>query len=224
MRDYQRQFIRFLVRSGVLRFGEFTTKSGRKTPYFFNMGAVDTGARIDALGRFYARAIDERFSKRVDILFGPAYKGIPLAVAASRALAGAPWRRDVSFSFNRKEVKDHGEGGNLVGRVPKRGDHVLIVEDVTTAGTSVRESMQLFRAFGGVKVIGLIVSVDRMERGTETKNALQELHDEFGLQTEAIVTIAEIVNYLHNRRVENRIWINDKTKRVIDAYREKYGA
>jgi len=223
MEAYQRDFIEFMVRSGVLTFGDFVTKSGRRTPFFINTGHYDTGGKMARLGAFYAQALVERLPGGFDCLFGPAYKGIPLAVATAMALAERHGL-DVPFAFNRKEVKDHGEGGGLVGRKPRDGDRIVIVEDVTTAGTSVRESAELLRAAARVELTGLIVSVDRQERGQTERGALAELRDAFGLQAFAIVTLAEIVEHLRHRPVDGRIVLNDRILESIDQYRASYGA
>jgi orotate phosphoribosyltransferase len=222
MESYQAEFIEFMVRAGVLAFGEFMTKSGRKTPYFFNTGKYDTGAKMEKLGGFYARAIQAHFGMDYDVLFGPAYKGIPLVVAAAVALA-RDHGRDVPFAFNRKESKDHGEGGALVGRKPRDGERIVIVEDVTTAGTSVRESIALLRAAADVKVTGLIVSIDRQERGQSDKSALAELRETFGIRTAAIVTLDDVVAHLRNRAIDGRVVLDDGVMERIEAYRRLYG-
>ena len=169
MEQYKREFIEFMVRADALTFGDFTTKSGRQTPYFVNAGRYRTGPQLAALGRFYAAAIQEGWPVDIDILFGPAYKGIPLVATASIALAADG--RDVGYCFNRKEAKDHGEGGVLVGALPEDGSRVLIVEDVTTAGTSIRETVPVLRATADVVMAGLVVSIDRQERGTGDRSA-----------------------------------------------------
>jgi len=215
MRDDQREFIDFMVQCEVLTFGDFTTKSGRKTPYFVNTGRYRTGRQIARLGRFYADAIVAR-GVEYDLLFGPAYKGIPLVVAAASSLA-EHHGVDVPFCFDRKEVKDHGEGGSLVGRKPQDGDRVLIIEDVTTAGTSVQETVPKLRAVADVSISGLIVSVDRMERGATDRGALAELRDEFGLDSFAIATLDDIVEHLGPK-------LTQADRDRIDAYRAKYGA
>ena len=215
MRADQREFIDFMVQCEVLTFGDFMTKSGRATPYFVNTGRYRTGSQIARLGRFYADAIVAR-GIEVDLLFGPAYKGIPLVVSTAAALA-EHHGRDLPFCFDRKEVKDHGEGGTLVGRAPRDGDRVLIVEDVTTAGTSVRETVPKLRAEADVVVAGLIVSVDRMERGATEQGALAELREEFGLDAFAIATLDDIVEHLGPRLAA------DDLARV-GAYRDAYGA
>lgn len=193
MDQYKREFIDFMLECEVLTFGDFTTKSGRKTPYFVQTGKYRTGGQIRRLGEFYADAIDAEFGGEFDVLFGPAYKGIPLAVETAGALAARG--RDVGFMFNRKEAKDHGEGGVLVGHVPRAGDRVLIIEDVTTAGTSIRETVPVLRAAADVELAGLIVSVDRMERGTGDDAALAQVGAEFSMPTAAIVTVEEIIEH-----------------------------
>ena len=212
MDGYKREFIDFMIESDVLTFGDFTTKSGRKTPYFVQTGKYRTGAQIRRLGEFYADAIEANFGD-FDVLFGPAYKGIPLAVETAGALAARG--RDVGFMFNRKEAKDHGEGGVLVGHVPQPGDRVLIIEDVTTAGTSIRETVPVLRAAAEVELAGLIVSVDRMERGTGDKAALAQVGDEFAMPTHAIVTVEEIIEHAD---------LSDEMVERMHAYLAEYGA
>ncbi len=212
MQQYKRDFIDFMIESEVLTFGDFTTKSGRKTPYFVQTGKYRTGAQIRRLGEFYADAIEANFGE-FDVLFGPAYKGIPLAVETAGALSARG--RDVGFMFNRKEAKDHGEGGVLVGHVPQPGDRVLIIEDVTTAGTSIRETVPVLRAAAEVELAGLIVSVDRMERGTTNKAALEQVGDEFAMATHAIVTVREIIEHAE---------LSDETVERMHVYLAEYGA
>jgi orotate phosphoribosyltransferase len=225
MKTYKREFIDFMVRSGVLTFGDFTTKSGRKTPFFINTGNYDSGEKMARLGHYYAEAIRSVLGDEFDNLYGPAYKGIPLCVAASIALS-RECNHNVTFTFNRKEAKDHGEGGALIGHRYKGGERVVIIEDVTTAGTSVRETVGILRAAvpNGVDLRGLVVSVDRMERGTGEKSALTELADEFGLRTFAIVTIEEIVEHLTGREIDGRAVIDSEMAGRIARYREQYGA
>jgi orotate phosphoribosyltransferase len=220
---YKTKFIEFMVRSNVLKFGDFTTKSGRKTPFFINTGNYDSGEQLQKLGLFYAEALMNNMDDEFNVLFGPAYKGIPLAAAASMALA-SQYNKDIRFCFNRKEAKDHGEGGTMIGHKCVSGDKVVIIEDVTTAGTSVRESVPLFSGFDGVSVRGLVVSVDRQEKGQGSRSALQELRDEFGIKTFSIVTLDEIVEYLQNNKVDGKLIIdNDIAQRIVE-YRKIYGA
>ncbi len=223
MQDYQREFIEFMVASGVLTFGDFVTKSGRRTPFFINTGNYRTGEQARRLGEFYAQAMAARFGDGFDVLFGPAYKGIPLAVAAAIALT-ARHSRNVGFCFNRKEAKDHGEGGALIGHKLRDGDRVLIVEDVITAGTSVRETVPLLQAAAKVQLAGLIVGVDRMEKGTGELSALQEVRATYTMPACAIVTLTDVVEHLHNRPVNGKVVLDDGIKARIDAYRAQYGA
>jgi orotate phosphoribosyltransferase len=221
--NYQEQFIEFMVRSGVLTFGDFTTKSGRKTPFFINTGNYKTGMQIAKLGEFYADCIFNHTQGNFDVLFGPAYKGIPLSVAASIALY-QKYQLDKAYCFNRKEIKDHGEGGSIVGYKPKTGDKMLIIEDVITAGTSVRESIPLLKAAASVEVLGLVISVDRMERGNGKMTALQEVQEEFGIKTFAVTDIKQILHYLLNREIDGKIYIDDAMKNNIENYLALYGA
>ncbi|MBN2188651.1 MAG: orotate phosphoribosyltransferase [Chitinispirillaceae bacterium] len=223
MEKYKEEFIEFMVRCGVLTFGDFTARSGRKTPYFINTGNYRTGAQIRRLGEFYAAAINGSLGRDFDVLYGPAYKGIPLAVAAASALA-AGYGHDVAFCFNRKETKDHGEGGVFIGHAPKKGDRVVIVEDVVTSGISVRESMMLLARAAPACVRALVVSVNRMERGTAGTNALDELAEGFGIRAVAIVTINEVTSFLHNRPVDGAIVLTDPLMEKIAAYRREFGA
>lgn len=222
MESYKQQFIEFMVEAGVLTFGDFTTKSGRKTPYFINTGRYSTGAQLTRLGDFYASAIEQAVGQSFDVLFGPAYKGIPLVVTASMALDQRG--HDVGFCFNRKEAKDHGEGGALVGAPLADGARVLIIEDVTTAGTSIRETLPLLRGAAAVEVIGLVVSVDRQERGTGERSALQEIQSEFGLKTFAIVTIDEVLEHLRGREFGGRVLLDEARYEQALEYRARYGA
>ena len=220
---YKEEFITFMVRAGVLTFGDFTTKSGRKTPYFINTGNYKTGAQAAKLGDYYAACIQENLPEGVDCLFGPAYKGLPLAVAAASSLY-RNYGRDLPYCFNRKEVKDHGEGGSMVGYKPQNGDKVVIVEDVVTAGTAVRESLELFKALGDMKVTALIVSVDRMERGTRECSTLDELRQDHGIAVYPIVTVREIISFLHNNPIDGKVYIDDGMRARMEAYLEEYGA
>ncbi len=223
MEQYKQEFIEFMVDCQVLKFGNFVTKSGRKTPFFVNTGFYRTGAQLRRLGEYYARAIHDKFGLDFDVLFGPAYKGIPLTVAATIAISEL-YGTDIRYCSNRKEVKDHGDKGILLGSPMADGDRVVIIEDVTTAGTSIQETLPIIKAQGEVKPLGLVVSVDRMERGTGTKSALKEIEEKYGLETTAIVTMAEVVEYLYNREYQGRVIIDDEMKSAIDAYYEQYGA
>ena len=205
-------FIEFMIGSGVLTFGDFTTKSGRRTPYFINTGSYKTGAQISALGDYYADCVIKS-GETFDALFGPAYKGIPLSVASASSL----YRNhglDVPYCFNRKELKDHGEGGGIVGYQPKDGDRLAIIEDVVTAGTAVRESIAILSQIASVKIEALFVSVDRMERGTGSLSALDELRETLGIRVYPIITIRDIINSLPD----------DIRKLKMEEYLAEYGA
>ena len=222
MTTYQEEFIAFMVRSGVLTFGDFTTKSGRKTPYFINTGNYKTGAQAARLGDYYAACIQENLPEGITALFGPAYKGIPLAVTAAASLY-RNYERDLPYCFNRKEAKDHGEGGSMVGYKPQDGDDIAIVEDVVTAGTAVRETIELFKHVAKVNLKALFVSVDRMERGIGDCTTLDELRKEYGIQVYPIVTVRDIIAYLHNRPVDGKVYIDDEMKGKMEAYLAEYG-
>ena len=219
--SYKEDFVKFMVRSGVLLFGDFTTKSGRKTPYFVNTGNYKTGAQAAKLGEYYARNIQEHVEGKIDALFGPAYKGIPLAVAAGISMYNL-FDRDINYCFNRKEVKDHGEGGSMVGYRLKDGDRVLIVEDVITAGTAIRETLPVLKAAADIEIAGMVISADRMEKGKGEKTAIQEVYEEFGIVTYPIVTVREIIEILHNNPVDGKIYIDDEMKARMEAYMEQY--
>ncbi|HIT67918.1 MAG TPA: orotate phosphoribosyltransferase [Candidatus Merdisoma merdipullorum] len=222
MEQYKQEFIEFMIDCQVLKFGDFVTKSGRKTPFFVNTGFYRTGAQLRRLGQYYARAIEQKFGLDFDVLFGPAYKGIPLSVAASMALSEL-YGADIRYCSNRKEVKDHGDKGILLGSPLSDGDRVVIIEDVTTAGTSIQETMPILKAQAEVKPLGLVVSVDRMERGQGEKSALQEIEENYGLATTAIVTMADVTEHLYNRPYKGKVIIDDALKAAIDAYYEQYG-
>lgn len=223
MEQYKKEFIEFMVDCGVLKFGDFTTKSGRKTPFFINAGFYRTGSQLRKLGEYYSKAIKERFGLDFDILFGPAYKGIPLSVAASMAISEF-YGKEIGYCSNRKEVKDHGDKGILLGSMVKDKDRIIIIEDVTTAGTSIGETMPILKAQGDVDVIGLVVSVDRMEKGQGNKSALAEIEETYGIKTTAIVTMEEIVEHLYNKPYNGNIVIDDTLKAAIEAYYKQYGA
>lgn len=222
MEQYKQEFIEFMVDCGVLKFGDFTTKSGRKTPFFVNTGFYRTGAQLKKLGGYYAKAIYDKFGLEFDVLFGPAYKGIPLSVAAAIEISEL-YQKEVRYCSNRKEVKDHGDTGILLGSPIKAGDRIVIIEDVTTAGTSIGETMPILKAQGEVEVLGLVVSVDRMERGQGTKSALSEIEESYHIATTAIVTMQEVVEHLYNKPYHGKIIIDDTLKAAIDAYYQQYG-
>lgn len=225
MKTYKREFIEFMVRSEVLTFGDFVTKSGRSTPYFVNTGKYRTGMQMQQLGEFYADSIENfvhESGQRIDVLFGPAYKGIPLVVSASVALARRG--RDIAFTFNRKEVKDHGEGGVLVGHTPADGDRVLWVEDVTTAGTSIRETVPIMQAAADIELAGLVISVDRAERGTGEVSALAQVGADFAMATFSIVTVHEVIEHLAGREVDGTVVLDDVAVDAMHTYLSQWGA
>lgn len=214
--DYKKEFIKFMCESGVLTFGEFTLKSGRKAPYFVNTGNYRTGKQIAKLGEFYAACM-EQHGLQPQVLFGPAYKGIPLCIAAASALA-TKYDRDVEYCFNRKEAKDHGEGGVLVGHKLVDGDRVVITEDVITSGAAVRETMPIIQAAAQVELLGMVISVDRMERGKGELSAVQEVDRDFGLKVYPIVTIQDIIECLRNGEVPGGEYLDKMIQ-----YRKEYG-
>lgn len=224
MEDYKKQFIEFMVDSQVLKFGEFTLKSGRKSPFFMNAGAYVTGAQLRRLGEYYARAIHDHYGLNFDVLFGPAYKGIPLSVATTMAISEL-YGKEIRYCSNRKEVKDHGDTGILLGSKLKDGDRVVIIEDVTTSGKSIEETFPIIKAQADVEIKGLMVSLNRMERGLESeKSALEEIQQKYGFGANAIVTMEDVVECLYNKPYEGKIYIDDALKQSIDAYYEQYGA
>lgn len=222
MERYKEEFIEFMIDSGVLRFGDFITKSGRKTPFFINTGLYKTGAQLNKLGEYYAKAIQDKFGTDFDVLFGPAYKGIPLSVAASMSLSRL-YGADIRYCSNRKEIKDHGDVGILLGSPIQDGDNIIIIEDVTTSGLSIEETMPILKAQGNVNVKGLVISVNRMERGKGSKSALEELREKYGFETTAIVTMEEVMEHLYNREYNGKVYIDDEIKSRIDAYYAEYG-
>ncbi len=223
MERYKQEFIEFMVESDVLKFGEFTLKSGRKSPFFMNAGAYVTGTQLRRLGEDYAKAIHDNYGLDFDVLFGPAYKGIPLSVAAAMAISEL-YGKDVRYCSNRKEAKDHGDTGILLGSKLKDGDKVVIIEDVTTSGKSIEETFPIIKAQADVEVKGLMVSLNRMEVGKGgRKSALDEIRDLYGFEASAIVTMDEVVEYLYNRECQGRIIIDDTLKAAIDAYYKQYG-
>ncbi len=223
MEAYKQEFIDFMVESNVLRFGDFTLKSGRKSPFFMNAGGYVTGSQLRRLGEYYAKAIHDNFGLDFDVLFGPAYKGIPLSVATAIAISEL-YGKDVRYCSNRKEVKDHGDTGILLGSPIKDGDRVMIIEDVTTSGKSIEETFPIIKAQGDVTIQGLIVSLNRMERGKGDKSALDEIQEHYGFPAAAIVSMADVTEYLYGREHGGRILIDDTIKAAIDAYYAQYGA
>ena len=223
MEQYKKEFIEFMVDSNVLKFGEFTLKSGRKSPFFMNAGAYVTGSQLRRLGQFYAQAIHDNYGIDFDVLFGPAYKGIPLGVATTIAFSEL-YGRDIRYCSNRKEIKDHGDVGILLGSDLNDGDKVVIIEDVTTSGKSIEETFPILKSQANVDVVGLMVSLNRQERGKTQQNALAEIREVYGIETGAIVTMEEVVEYLYNRPYNGKVLIDDKMKEAIDAYYAQYGA
>lgn len=223
MESYKREFIEFMVESKVLQFGDFTLKSGRKSPFFMNAGAYVTGTQLQKLGEYYAKAIYDNYGLDFDVLFGPAYKGIPLSVATTIAISRL-YGKDVRYCSNRKETKDHGDTGILLGSKLQDGDRVVIIEDVTTSGKSIEETFPILKAQADVEVKGLIVSLNRMEVGKGgQKSALDEIKDLYGFDTAAIVSMEEVVECLYNQECGGQIVIDDTLKSAIDAYYNTYG-
>lgn len=223
MEQYKKEFIEFMVDSNVLKFGEFTLKSGRKSPFFMNAGAYVTGSQLRRLGQYYATAIHDNYGTDFDVLFGPAYKGIPLAVATTIAFSEL-YGREIRYCSNRKEIKDHGDVGILLGSSLNDGDRVVIIEDVTTSGKSIEETFPILKQQANVDVVGLMVSLNRQERGKTQKNALAEIREVYGIETGAIVTMEEVVEHLYNKNYNGRVLIDDEMKKAIDAYYAQYGA
>ena len=217
MEQYQKEFVDFMLDCNVLRFGDFTLKSGRKSPFFMNAGLYVTGAQLEKLGEYYAKAIHDKYGDDFDVIFGPAYKGIPIGVATVMAYSRL-FGKEVRYCSNRKEAKDHGDAGILLGSPIKDGDRIVVVEDVTTSGKSMEETIPIVKAQGDVTILGLMVSLNRCERGKGDKGALEEIKDLYGFDTAAIVSMDEIVDYLVERNV-----IDDELKSRIDAYYAEYG-
>ena len=222
MEQYKKEFIEFMVDCDVLKFGDFTLKSGRKSPFFMNAGAYVTGSQLMKLGEYYAKAIHDNYGDDFDVLFGPAYKGIPLSVATVMAFSKL-YGKEIRYCSNRKEVKDHGDTGILLGSKIKDGDKVVIIEDVTTSGKSIEETFPIIRAQGDVEILGLMVSLNRMERGKGDKGALDEIKEKYGFAANAIVNMEEVVEHLYNKEVNGKVCINDEIKSRIDEYYKEYG-
>ena len=223
MEKYKQEFIEFMVESDVLKFGEFTLKSGRKSPFFMNAGAYVTGSQLKKLGEYYAKAIHDKYGDDFDVLFGPAYKGIPISVVTAIAYSEL-YGKEVRYCSDRKEEKDHGaDKGSFLGSKLQDGDRVVMIEDVTTSGKSLEETVPKVRGAANVEIVGLMVSLNRMEKGKGDKSALSEIKETYGFETNAIVTMEEVVEHLYNRECNGKIVIDDKTKEAIDAYYEIYG-
>ena len=224
MNQYKQEFIEFMVDSKVLKFGDFTLKSGRKSPFFMNAGAYVTGSQLKKLGEYYAKAIHDTYGDDFDVLFGPAYKGIPLSVVTAIAYSEL-YGKEIRYCSDRKEEKDHGaDKGSFLGSKLQDGDRVVMIEDVTTSGKSMEETVPKVRGAANVEIVGLMVSLDRMEVGKGGKKcALDEVKDLYGFETSAIVTMAEVTEYLYNRPYKGKIIIDDALKAAIDKYYEQYG-
>ena len=224
MEQYKQEFIEFMVESDVLKFGEFTLKSGRKSPFFMNAGAYVTGSQLMRLGEYYARAIHETYGDDFDVLFGPAYKGIPISVVTAVAFHNL-YGKEVRYCSDRKEEKDHGaDKGSFLGSKLKDGDRVVMIEDVTTSGKSMEETVPKVRGAADVTIVGLMVSLNRLEKGLGgEKSALEEIREKYGFETNAIVTMEEVVEHLYNRTCQGRVVIDDTIKAAIDDYYKQYG-
>ena len=223
MESYKQEFIEFMIDSKVLKFGDFTLKSGRKSPFFMNAGAYVTGAQLKRLGQFYAQAIHNTYGDDFDVLFGPAYKGIPLSVATAISYSEI-YGKEIRYCSNRKEVKDHGDVGMLLGSKLEDGDKIIIIEDVTTSGKSIDETVPIMKAQADVEIKGLMVSLNREEVGPSGKmGALSEIKEKYRIGANAIVSMSEVMEYLYNKSINGQIYINDELKLKIDQYYEKYG-
>ena len=224
MEQYKKEFIEFMIDCQVLKFGDFVTKSGRKTPFFVNTGFYRTGAQLRKLGQYYAKAIESKFGLDFDVLFGPAYKGIPISVVTAVAFHNL-YGKEVRYCSDRKEEKDHGaDKGSFLGSKLKDGDRVVMIEDVTTSGKSMEETVPKVRGAADVTIVGLMVSLNRMEKGLGgEKSALEEIREKYGFETNAIVTMEEVVEHLYNRTCQGRVVIDDTIKAAIDDYYKQYG-
>ena len=224
MEQYKEEFIKFMVDSKVLKFGDFTLKSGRKSPFFMNAGGYVTGSQLRRLGEFYAKAIHDKYGDDFDVLFGPAYKGIPISVVTAVAFSDL-YGKEIRYCSDRKEEKDHGaDKGSFLGSKLQDGDRVVMIEDVTTSGKSMEETVPKVRGAANVEIIGLMVSLNRMEKGTGEKSALDEIKEKYGFDANAIVTMEEVTEFLYNKPYNGEIYIDDTLKAAIDAYYDQYGA
>lgn len=224
MEAYKQEFIEFMVDSDVLRFGDFTLKSGRKSPFFMNAGLYVTGSQLKKLGEYYAKAIHDKYGDDFDVLFGPAYKGIPISVVTAIAYSEI-YGKEVRYCSDRKEEKDHGaDKGGFLGSPLRDGDRVIMIEDVTTSGKSMEETVPKVRGAANVEIVGLMVSLNRMEVGMGQKSALEEIKEKYGFETNAIVSMADVVEHLYNKEYNGKVVIDDDIKTAIDEYYEQYGA
>lgn len=225
MESYKQEFIEFMVDCNVLKFGEFTLKSGRRSPFFMNAGAYVTGSQLMKLGEYYAKAIHDKYGDDFDVLFGPAYKGIPISVVTSVAFSKL-YGKEIRYCSDRKEEKDHGaDKGSFLGSKLQDGDRVVMIEDVTTSGKSMEETVPKVKGAADVEIIGLMVSLNRMEKGLEgEKSALDEIKERYGFDANAIVTMEEVIEHLYNKEYKGNIYIDDTLKAAIDEYYETYGA
>ena len=223
MEAYKQEFIEFMVESQVLKFGDFTLKSGRKSPFFMNAGGYVTGSQLKRLGEYYAKAIHNKYGDDFDVLFGPAYKGIPLAVVTAMAYSEL-YGKEIRYCSDRKEEKDHGaDKGSFLGSKLQDGDRVVMIEDVTTSGKSMEETVPKVKGAADVTIVGLMVSLNRCERGKGDKSALEEVKELYGFETDAIVSMEEVVEYLYNRECQGKVLIDDEMKKAIDDYYALYG-
>lgn len=222
MEQYKQEFIKFLATSGALQFGEFTLKSGRQSPYFVNTGLFDTGQQIYQLGMYYAQAIKDAYNDNFDVLYGPAYKGIPLCVTAAAGLADK-YDIDKAYAFNRKEAKDHGDKKLIVGHEPKPGERIVIIDDVITDGGALVESMDLLQARGNYKYTGVILSVNRQEKTKDGHNAVDDFQQKYSMPINFIVTVREIIEFLHNQEINGTVYLDDEMKDKMESYLQTYG-
>ena len=225
MEQYKKEFIEFMVESNVLKFGDFTLKSGRKSPFFMNAGGYVTGSQLKRLGEYYAKAIHDKYGDDFDVLFGPAYKGIPISVVTAIAYSKL-YGKEIRYCSDRKEEKDHGaDKGGFIGSKLQDGDRVIMIEDVTTSGKSMEETVPKVKGAADVEIVGLMVSLNRMEKGMDgDKSALQEIQEKYGFKANAIVSMADVIEHLYNKPYNGNVLIDDTLKAAIDAYYEQYGA
>jgi len=222
MEKYKKDFIKFLVKCNALKFGEFKLKSGRVAPYFINTGMFNDGEKIKKLGEYYAEAVKDNFKDSFDAIYGPAYKGIPLCVTTAIALEKLGINK--GYVFNRKQQKDYGEKDNLIGMRVDQNTHLILIDDVITSGAAIRESLEILKNNGNPQVKGIIISVDRQEKGTTEKSAIKQVSEDLGIPIFSIVTLEDIIKVLYNKNVDGWVLIDDKMKNTIDEYLEEYGS